>query len=77
MIASSISIDRDYRTITPVAEATKEMATTKTVALKARGIKMVYESGSAHYEALKGIDLDVHHGDIELLMGPSGSGKTT
>lgn len=78
MIASSITIDRSYRNIlTSVPQATKEMATTKTVALKARGIKMVYGSGSGYYEALKGIDLDVHNGDIELLMGPSGSGKTT
>jgi len=78
MIASSITIDQSYRNILiPVAEATKEMATAKTVALKARGVKMVYESGLGYYEALKGVDLDVHHGDIELLMGPSGSGKTT
>lgn len=78
MIASSITVDESYGNIlTPVADAATEMAMAKTVALKARGIKMVYESGSSYYEALKGIDLDVHHGDIELLMGPSGSGKTT
>jgi putative ABC transport system ATP-binding protein len=78
MIASSITIDQSYRNILiPVAEATQEMATAKTIALKARGVKMVYQSGSGYYEALKGVDLDVHHGDIELLMGPSGSGKTT
>ena len=38
---------------------------------------MVFESGSGFYHALKGIDLKVHRGDIQLLMGPSGSGKTT
>jgi putative ABC transport system ATP-binding protein len=29
------------------------------------------------FQALKGIDLVVQQGDIQLLMGPSGSGKTT
>lgn len=46
-------------------------------AIKARGVKMVFESGSQEFHALKGIDLEVRPGDIQLLMGPSGSGKTT
>lgn len=49
----------------------------KQVAIAARGVEMVYGSGSNNYQALKGIDLDIHEGDIQLLMGPSGSGKTT
>nr|WP_317618959.1 MULTISPECIES: ABC transporter ATP-binding protein [unclassified Laspinema] len=46
-------------------------------AIKARGVKMVFESGSEEFHALKGVDLEVRPGDIQLLMGPSGSGKTT
>ncbi len=46
-------------------------------AIKASGIEMVYHSGSQSFKVLKGIDLNVQRGDIQLLMGPSGSGKTT
>lgn len=47
------------------------------VAIAARDIEMVYRSGSQQVRVLKGINLDVQAGDIQLLMGPSGSGKTT
>lgn len=49
----------------------------KTAAINARGVEMVFKSGAGSYQALKGIDLEVNKGDIQLLMGPSGSGKTT
>jgi putative ABC transport system ATP-binding protein len=48
-----------------------------TDAIVTRGVEMVFQNGSEQFQALKGIDLDVHIGDIQLLMGPSGSGKTT
>nr|WP_210404181.1 ABC transporter ATP-binding protein [Chroococcidiopsis sp. TS-821] len=38
---------------------------------------MAFRSGRECFQVLKGIDLDVSPGDIQLLMGPSGSGKTT
>lgn len=38
---------------------------------------MVFQSGVTDFQALKGIDLEIHKGEINLLMGPSGSGKTT
>jgi putative ABC transport system ATP-binding protein len=43
----------------------------------ADNVEMEYRTGSQTFKALKGIDLEVYAGDIELLMGPSGSGKTT
>jgi putative ABC transport system ATP-binding protein len=49
----------------------------RSTAIQASGIEMVYQSGRQHFKVLKGIDLKVQRGDIQLLMGPSGSGKTT
>ncbi|WP_347272440.1 ABC transporter ATP-binding protein [Leptolyngbya sp. FACHB-36] len=43
----------------------------------ARDVEMVYYSGAEPYPVLRGVDLDIQRGDIQLLMGPSGSGKTT
>lgn len=47
------------------------------VAIAAKSIEMHFKSGVNDYHALKGIDLSITKGDIQLLMGPSGSGKTT
>jgi ABC-2 type transport system ATP-binding protein len=43
-------------------------------ALSIRGLRKVYKGG---VEALKGIDLDVNHGDFFALLGPNGAGKST
>ncbi|WP_320169408.1 amino acid ABC transporter ATP-binding protein [Maridesulfovibrio sp.] len=39
-------------------------------------IQNVHKSYGAH-EILKGIDMEVHKGDVLCLLGPSGSGKST
>lgn len=63
---------RDRSASTPIsAKRLKEQA------IVAKGIEMVYHSGSQDYHVLSGIDLAIQQGDIHLLMGPSGSGKTT
>ncbi|MBC6419456.1 MAG: ABC transporter ATP-binding protein [Prochloron sp. SP5CPC1] len=49
----------------------------KQIAIAAIGVKMVYQTGREIFHALKDINLNIHRGDIQLLMGPSGSGKTT
>ena len=46
-------------------------------AIEVRNLVKTYESGAAAARALDGVDLDVHAGEVMLLMGPSGSGKTT
>ena len=53
------------------------LANGKTGSITAKGVEMVFQSGAGRFQALKGIDLQVQQGDIQLLMGPSGSGKTT
>ena len=49
----------------------------ETATIVAKGIEMAFQSGNQSYKVLKGIDLEIKSGDIQLLMGPSGSGKTT
>lgn len=49
----------------------------ESTAIVAEGIEMTFESGKQYFPVLKGIDLLIKSGDIQLLMGPSGSGKTT
>lgn len=49
----------------------------QTGAITAKGVEMVFQSGGESFQALKGVELVVQPGDIQLLMGPSGSGKTT
>ena len=41
------------------------------------GLTKVYGQGDAVVHALRGVDLDVPHGDYVAIMGASGSGKST
>lgn len=47
------------------------------VILEAHGIVKVLGSAPNEVQVLKGIDMQLHTGELTLLMGPSGSGKTT
>ena len=47
------------------------------VAVTLRGVTKTYGEGETQTLALRGVDLDVHPGEITFLVGPSGCGKTT
>jgi len=42
--------------------------------LEVKNLSKTYESG---FKALKGVNLDIHRGEIFALLGPNGAGKTT
>ena len=45
--------------------------------LTVRGLTKTYGGGPIAVHAVRDVDLDVHAGEVVLVMGPSGSGKTT
>jgi putative ABC transport system ATP-binding protein len=47
------------------------------VTVEVRGLTKTYGNGPTQVAAVRDVDLDVHAGEVLLVMGPSGSGKTT
>src|SRR5919201_4101856 len=47
------------------------------VIIRMSNIRKVYDTGKVKVEALKGIDLEIHKGEMVAIVGPSGSGKST
>jgi putative ABC transport system ATP-binding protein len=47
------------------------------VTVAVRRLTKTYGQGAAQVTAVRDVELDVHAGEVLLVMGPSGSGKTT
>ena len=47
------------------------------IAVFSRGVTKVFGRGETEVHALRGINLEMHLGELTMLVGPSGSGKTT
>ena len=45
--------------------------------IRAQEVCKDYTLGKLHVQALRGLDLTIHSGEMLCIMGPSGSGKTT
>src|SRR6266567_2857682 len=45
--------------------------------IEARGLARTFKSRKRTVEAVRGVDLEVGHGEIVGFLGPNGAGKTT
>jgi putative ABC transport system ATP-binding protein len=48
-----------------------------TAVFRARGLSKTYSMGEVQVHALRSVDLDLHPGELLVLLGASGSGKST
>jgi putative ABC transport system ATP-binding protein len=48
-----------------------------TTVVQARALRKTYEAEGLPVRALRGVDVDVHEGELVAVMGPSGCGKST
>ena len=55
----------------------RSSGTGRPICVAVRGLTKTYGQGAAQVAAVRDVDLDVHSGEVLLVMGPSGSGKTT
>jgi putative ABC transport system ATP-binding protein len=63
--------------VAQASEAPRSQALQAALAVRLRGVAKTFGSGDQKVLALRGLDWDVHTGEMTLLIGPSGCGKTT
>ena len=49
----------------------------KQAVFRTRGLTKTYRMGETEVHALRGVDVDIPKGELDVLLGPSGSGKST
>jgi putative ABC transport system ATP-binding protein len=67
----------EFKAFTTEDTEEDQMESNMQSAIAVRNLMKKYEEGATGTLALGGVDLDVHPGELLMLMGPSGSGKTT
>ncbi|MDF2560775.1 MAG: transporter ATP-binding protein [Microbacterium sp.] len=70
---SSVDVPATGVTARPASEAPNH----DPVVLELRGVTRHFGSGERRVQAVAGVDLSIHRGEVVALLGPNGAGKTT